>query len=109
MCESNNMSPLDAVFSQPTNTVVNTKKKGPREGWWKPLITGAVSGLVGGGAAFAASGGNPVAVISGAVAGAEKGYKVHEDVRKKFDIPWLGKKKKKGRKVGKRARKKRKR
>jgi outer membrane lipoprotein SlyB len=87
------MSVLNSIFSQPTNTVANTKKSGPRKGWWKPLISGAGGAAIGATAAFAGSGGNPVAVISGAVSGAKKGYEVHEDIRKKFNIPWLGKKK----------------
>ena len=78
-----------------------------REGWWKPFISGAVGGLVGGGAGFLTSGGNPVAAISGAVAGADKGFKTHENIRKDFNVPWLGKKKRRVKGKGKkRARKK---
>lgn len=86
---------------KPSNTTVNTSKPaGLRKGWWKPLVTGAISGIVGGASGFVASGGNPVAAVTGAVTGAKKGFDVHEDVRKKFNVPWLGKKKKKKR-VGK--------
>lgn len=101
---------LKTIFDQAPNVVagtrhINKQRKGAnkRKGWWKPLISGFGGGAIGATVAFGASGGNPAAIISGAVAGAQKGYEVHEEVRKKFNVPWLGKKK---RRVSKRKSKK---
>lgn len=94
-----------AIFEQAPNIVAGTRhinetkkkgglRKGP--GWWKPLISGFGGGAIGATVAFGASGGNPAAIISGAIKGAQKGYEVHEKIKKEFNIPWLGKRKKKG-------------
>jgi len=68
-----------------------------RPGFWKPYISGALGGLAGG-ATSLLSGLNP---ITGAVSGAKQGYDTHEGIRKKYNISWLGKKKKKGKKAKK--------
>lgn len=95
-----NVELFKTIFAQAPGAIastrhINAQRKGPnkRKGWWKPLISGLGGGAIGATVAFGASGGNPAAIISGAITGANKGYEVHETIRKEFNVPWLGKKK----------------
>lgn len=63
-----------------------------RKGFWKPYVSGALGGLVGAGVGLASGG------ISGAIQGGRSGasgaYNAHESIRKKYNVPWLGKRRK---------------
>jgi hypothetical protein len=69
-----------------------------RPGFWKPYLTGTLSGAAAALPALAA--GNLPGAISSGIAGGKIGYNAHEAIRKKYNIPWLGKRKGKGRRVG---------
>lgn len=71
-----------------------------RPGFWKPYLTGTLSGAAAALPALAA--GNLPGAISSGIAGGRIGYNAHEAIRKKYNIPWLGKRKGKGRRVVKR-------
>ena len=60
-----------------------------RPGFWKPYLTGTLTGAAATIPALAT--GNIPAAISSALAGGKAGYNVHEEIRQKYNIPWLGK------------------
>lgn len=68
-----------------------------RPGFWKPYLTGTLSGAAAALPALAA--GNLPGAISSGIAGGKIGYNAHEAIRKKYNIPWLGKRKGKGRRM----------
>ncbi|MES2875509.1 MAG: hypothetical protein V4708_17425 [Bacteroidota bacterium] len=76
------------------------------KGWWKPMLSGLTAGAAAGVAQMplVAAGGLPsIAPIFSAM---KYGYNKHEEIKEKYNVPWMGRKKRAKKKVGKKASKK---
>jgi hypothetical protein len=67
--------------------------KMPRKGWWKPYVSAAVGAAGGLASGLFAGGPTPIGLagaMTAATAGAKKGYDLHESIREKYNVPWMG-------------------
>ncbi len=64
-----------------------------RKGWWKPYVSGAVGAGLGIARGVVESGGNPIGLVGAVthgIAGGKAAYALHENIRNKYSVPWMG-------------------
>ncbi len=66
-----------------------------RKGWWKPFVSGAIGAGI---SAYKQHKEGKGISLSGVIEGAKQGHALHENIREKYSVPWMGKGKKRGKK-----------
>ncbi len=73
-----------------------------RKGWWKPFVSGAI----GAGVSIYKQHKEGKGINLGTVVeGAKQGHALHENIREKYSVPWMGKKKRGKKRVSKKKKK----